>query len=156
MKSLITTVNNKLHDLRSLNLDLLEANSAGFVLVSKIVCNKLPQHFLIELFRETSTNYPNFSQILQVYQTILIKLKVNSKENCKELKNDVQVNKSSSKDVVKSKMLSKSSNPFRGKDASETKSGAVKGTSVNVNFVVLPISLPLIVMFIRPWKLELN
>ena len=67
----------------SLNLDLLEVNSAGLVLVSKIVCNKLPRHFLIELFRETSTNYPNFSQLLQVYQTILTRLKVNSKEKVK-------------------------------------------------------------------------
>ena len=31
------------------------------MLVSKIVCNKLPRHFLIELFRETGTNYPSYS-----------------------------------------------------------------------------------------------
>ena len=59
VETLIRAVNSKLHDLRSLNLDLLEVNSAGLVLVSKIVCNKLPRHFLIliELFRETGTNY---------------------------------------------------------------------------------------------------
>ena len=34
---LTRTVNSKLHVVRSLNLDLLEANSAGLVLVSKIV-----------------------------------------------------------------------------------------------------------------------
>ena len=56
-------------------------------------------------------------------------MKVNSKEKSKELKNDVQANKSSSKDGVKSKMLSKSSNPSSGKDALETKSGAVKSNS---------------------------
>ena len=123
-----------MHDLRSLNLDLLEVNSAGLVLVTKIVCNKLPRHFLIELFRETNTNYPNFSQLLQVYQSILTRLKVNSKENSRELNNDVQVNKSSSKDGVKSKMFSKFSNPSSGKDASETKSGAVKGTSAKCRF----------------------
>ena len=105
------------------------------MLVSKIVCNKLPQHFLIELFRETSTNYSNFSQLLQVYQTILTRLKVNSKENSKELKSDFQVNKSSSEDGVKPKMLSKSSNPSSGKDISENKYGAVKGTSAKCRFL---------------------
>ena len=114
METLIRTVNSKLHDLRSLNLDLLDINSAGLVLVSKIVCNKLPQQFLIELFRETSTNYPKFSQLFKVYQTILARLKVNSKENSKEIKNDVQVNKASSKDGVKSKMFSKPSTPLVG------------------------------------------
>ena len=118
----------------SLNLDLLEVNSAGLVLASKIVCNKLPRHFLIELFRENSTNYPNFSQLLQVYQTILTRLKVNSKESSKELKSDVQLNKSSSKDGVKPKMLSKSSNHSSGKDVSENESGTVKGTSAKCRF----------------------
>ena len=102
--------------------------------VSKIVCNKLPQYFLIDLFSETSTNYPSFRQLLKVYQTILTRLKVNSKQNSKELKNDVQVIKSSSKDGVKSKMFSKSSNPSSGKDVSETKSVAVKGTSAKCRF----------------------
>ena len=45
VETLIRAVNSKLHDLKSLNLDLLEVNSAGLVLVSKIVCNKLPRHF---------------------------------------------------------------------------------------------------------------
>ena len=72
--TLIKTVNSKLHDLRSPNLDL-EVNSAGLVLVSKIVYSKLLQHFLIELFRETSTNYHNFNELLKVYQTILCRLK---------------------------------------------------------------------------------
>ena len=156
VETLIRTVNGKLHDLRSLNLDLLEVNSVGLVLVRKIVCNKLPRHFLIELFMETSTNYPNFTQLPQVYQIIVTRLKVNSKENSKELNNDVQVNKCSCKDGVKPKMLSKSSNPSSGKDTSEIKSGAVKGTSAKCRFVVLLITLPLIVMFIRLWKLGLN
>ena len=51
------------------------------MLVSKIICNKLPRHFLIELFRETSTNHPSFNQLLQVYQNILTRLKVNRKDN---------------------------------------------------------------------------
>ena len=51
--TLIRAVNSKLYDLRSLNLDLLEVNSEGLLLISNIVCNKVPQHFLIELFMET-------------------------------------------------------------------------------------------------------
>ena len=87
VESLIRAVNSKLHDLKSLNLDLLESDSAGLVLVSKIICNKLPRHFLIELFRETSTNYPSFNQLLQVYQNILTRLKVNCKDNGSKAKN---------------------------------------------------------------------
>ena len=100
VETLIRTANSKLHDLRSLNLDLLEVDSAGLVLVSNIICNKLPQHFLFKLFKETSTNYPSFSEILKVYQTIFTRLKVNSKENSRELNNDLQVNKSSCRDGV--------------------------------------------------------
>ena len=103
------------------------------MLVSKIVCNKLPWHFLVELFRETITNYPSFSEILQVYQTILTRLKVNSKGNSSKL-NDDQVTQSSCKDGVKSKMFSKSSNPSSGRDVLEIKSGAVKGTSAKCRF----------------------
>ena len=66
VESLIRAANSKLHDLKSLNLDLLESNSAGLVLVSLVICNKLPRHFLTELFRETSTNYPSFDQLLRV------------------------------------------------------------------------------------------
>ena len=82
------------------------------MLVSKIVCNKL----------------------LKVYQTILTKLKVNSKGNSIKLNDEVQVNKSSCKDGVKPKMFSKSSNPSSGKDVSANKSGAVKGTSAKCRF----------------------
>ena len=157
VETLIRTVYSKLHDLRSLNLGLLEVNSAGLVLVSKIICNKLPRHFLFELFRETSTNYPKLNELLKVYQTILTRLKVNSKGNSSKLNDDVQVNKSSYKDGVKPKKFNKSSNPSDGKDVSENKSGAVKGRlpQLNVGFVVLLNTLPLIVMFSRLWNIEL-
>ena len=90
---LIRTVNSKLHDLKGLGLDLLEDGSAGLVLLSKIVCNKLPQHFLIELYREVKTNYPNFNQLVNVYQDILIRLKGKHKEdNGARSKTDVQNN----------------------------------------------------------------
>ena len=108
MESLIRAVNSKLHGLKSLNLDLLESNSAGLMLVSKIIYNKLPRHFLIELFRETSTNYPSFNQLLQVYQNILTRLKVNCKDNGSKAKygNDKG---------AKPKMLNKSSNNLDNK-----------------------------------------
>ena len=51
------------------------------MLVSKIVCNKLLRHFLIELFRGTGTNYPSFNLLLQMYQSILTRLQVNIKDN---------------------------------------------------------------------------
>ena len=108
VESLIRAVNSKLHDLKSLNLDLLESNSAGLVLVSKIICNKLPRHFLIELFRETSTNYPSFNQLLQVYQSILTRLKVNCKDNGSKAKDGNDKG-------AKPKMLNKSSNNLDNK-----------------------------------------
>ena len=49
VETLIRTINSKLHDLRSLNLDLLKVNSAGLVLVGKTVFNKLHRHFLISI-----------------------------------------------------------------------------------------------------------
>ena len=65
------------------------------MLVSKIVCNKLPRYFLIELFRETGTNYPSFNLLLQVYQSILTRLQVNIKDKSSKGQ-DNQVNISSS------------------------------------------------------------
>ena len=119
VETLIRAVSSKLHDLKSLNLDLLEVNSAGFVLVSKIVCNKLPRHFLIELFRETGTNYPSFNLLLQVYQSILTRLQVNIKDNSSKGQ-DNQSNISSSNKGAKPKMVNKSSNE---KPTSDNKSG---------------------------------
>ena len=86
----------------------LESNSAGLALVSKIICNKLSLHFLIELFRETSTNYPSFNQLLQVCQGILTRLKVNCKDNGSKAKD-------SNDKGAKLKMLHKSSNNLDNK-----------------------------------------
>ena len=123
-----------MHDLKSLNLDLLEANSAGLVLVSKIVCNKLPRHFLIELFRETGTNYPSFNLLLQVYQSILTRLQVNIKDNSSKGQ-DNQVNISSSNKGAKPKMVNKSSNE---KPASDNKPGEAKVKSSKCRFCGSP------------------
>ena len=125
MESLIRAVNSKLHDLKSLNLDLLESNSAGLVLVSKIICNKLPRHFLTELFRETSTNYPSFNELLQVYQNILTRLKVNCKENGTKAKDGNDKG-------AKPKMVNKSSNN------SDNKPGEAKVKSSKCRFCGSP------------------
>ena len=99
VETLIRAVNSKLHELKSLNLDLL-------------VSNKLPRHFLIELFRETGTNYPSFNLLLQV----------NIKDNSSKGQ-DNQVNISSSNKGAKPKMVNKSSNekPTSDKKSSEAK-----------------------------------
>ena len=134
VETLIRAVNIKLHYLKSLNLDLLEANSAGLVLVSKIVCNKLPRHFLIELFRETGTNYPSFNLLLQVYQSILTRLQVNIKDNSSKGQ-DNQVNIFSSNKGAKPKMVNKSSNE---KPTSDNKSSEAKVKSSKCRFCGSP------------------
>ena len=134
VETLIRAVNSKLHDLKSLKLDLLEVNSAGLVLVSKIVCNKLPRHFLIELFRETGTNYPSFNLLLQVYQSILTRLQVNIKDNSSKGQ-DNQVNISSSNKGAKPKMVNKSSNE---KPTSDNKSNEAKVKSSKCRFCGSP------------------
>ena len=124
VETLIRAVNSKLHDLKSLNLDLLEVNSAGLVLVSKIVCNKLPRHFLIELFRETGTNYPSFNLLLQVYQSILTRLQVNIKDNGSKANGNDK--------GAKPKMVNKSSNN------SDNKPGEAKVKSYKCRFCGSP------------------
>ena len=124
VESLIRAVNSKLHDLKCLNLDLLESNSAGLVLVSKIICNKLPRHFLIELFRETGTNYPSFNQVLQVYQSILTRLKVKCKDNGSKANGNDK--------GAKPKMVNKSSNN------SDNKPGEAKVKSSKCRFCGSP------------------
>ena len=95
------------------------------MLVSKIICNKLPRHFLIELFRETSTNYPSFNQLLQVYQNILTRLKVNCKDNGSKAKDGNDKG-------AKPKMVNKSSNN------SDNKPGEAKFKSSKCRFCGSP------------------
>ena len=81
VESFIRLVSNKVHDLKGLNVDLLERDSSGLMLFSKIVNRKLPRHFLIELSRVTDTTYPNFNQLLNKYQSILARLNLGWNEN---------------------------------------------------------------------------
>ena len=81
------------------------------------------------IFREASTNYPNFNQLLQVYQSIITRLRVNYKDNSSNVNDDVQANKSSRKDGAKPKMFNKSY-----KENSEDKSGTTKATSAKCKF----------------------
>ena len=79
VEPLIRTVSSKLHDLQGLGLDLLVDDSAGLILLSKIIYNRLPRQFFVELFRATKTNYPDFNQVRKVYQEILIRLRGNQR-----------------------------------------------------------------------------
>ena len=102
-----------MHDLKCLGLNLLEENSAGLLLISKVIRIKLPRHFLIELFRETKTNYPDFNQLINVYQEILIRLRVNPKEdsNVKSKFNVQQNSKHPNKSENSSNQFKKSFKP---------------------------------------------
>ena len=81
VESFIRLVHNKVHDLKGLNVDLLEENYSGLILFSKIVNRKLPRHFLIELSRVTDSIYPDFNQLLSKYQSILACLNLGWNDN---------------------------------------------------------------------------
>ena len=81
VESLVRFLNNKFIDLKGLKVDLLEANSAALLLISKIVNGKLPRSFLIELSRETGSAYPNFNLLLNNYQSILARLRLGHYES---------------------------------------------------------------------------
>ena len=85
--------------MQGLGLDLLEDDSAGLILLSKIICNKLPRQFLVELFRETKTNYPDFNQICEVYQEVLIRLRGNQREESSSVQKQYSKSESSFKEV---------------------------------------------------------
>ena len=60
VKSFIRLIINKVHDFKGVGVIMTEENSSGLLLLSKIINLKLPRQFLIELARETNTNYPQF------------------------------------------------------------------------------------------------
>ena len=82
----IRLIANKVQDLKGLGVNLVEPGSSGLLLLSKIVNLKLPRPFLIELSRETNTNYPNFNQLLDKYQEILVRLRLGYVEQGVKLK----------------------------------------------------------------------
>lgn len=55
---------------------MTEENSSGLLLLSKIINLKLPRQFLIELSIETNTNYPNFNQLVENHQALLVSLRL--------------------------------------------------------------------------------
>ena len=96
VESFIRLVHNKVHDLKGLNVDLLEENSSGLMLFSKIVNRKLPRHFLIELSRVTDSTYPDFNQLLYRYR-ILARLNLGWNDNSgakPKIKKDTSVDSS--------------------------------------------------------------
>ena len=122
----IRLVHNKVLDLKGLGIDLLEENSSGLLLFSKIVNRKLPRNFMIELSRVTDTNYPDFNQLLNNYQNILARLRLGWSDNSgtkpkvKPLNSAVTDEHSKTKFSnfklqEKTKMVSSGSNPSFGK-----------------------------------------
>ena len=76
VESFIRLIINKVHGLKGVGVIMTKENSSGFLLLSKIINLKLPRQFLIELCRETNTNYPNFNQLVETYQDILVRLRL--------------------------------------------------------------------------------
>ena len=57
-------------------MNLIEAGSSGLLLLRKIINPKFPRQFLIDLARECNTNYPNFNQLFDKYQDIVVRLRL--------------------------------------------------------------------------------
>ena len=103
VEPLVRTLNNKIQDLKGLEIDLLEEDSAALLLVSKVISKKLPSQFLIELSRETCSTYPNFNQLLSKYRDILARLSLGCHESTGAKPKVKPASVMSSKDIVKSK-----------------------------------------------------
>ena len=73
---LVRSLANKIIDLKGLGVDLMEENSAALLLLSKIVNEKLPRAFLVELSRVTNSTYPDFNQLFNLYQSIVARLRL--------------------------------------------------------------------------------
>ena len=81
VEPLIRAVHNKVLDLKGLNINLLEDNSSGLLLFSKIINRKLPRYFMLELSRVTGNNHPDFNELLNNYQSIIGRLRLGSTDN---------------------------------------------------------------------------
>ena len=81
VESLVRSLSNKIMDLKGLGVDLLENESAALLLLSKIVNEKLPRFFLLELSREAGSAYPNFNQLFCSYHNIISRLKLGQNGN---------------------------------------------------------------------------
>ena len=108
VETFVRLMSNKVQDLKGVGVNLTEINTSGLLLLSKIINNKLPRQFLIELSRETSSNYPNFNQLVDKYQEILVRLRLGSTELSVRPKMKVEAGSSnfSSKWDTKNKFLS--------------------------------------------------
>ena len=131
VEPLVRSLVNKVVDLKGLGINLLEDNSAALLLFSKIVNEKLPRSFLVELSRETSTTYPNFNQLVNEYQSIIARLRLGHNESSgarhkiKADHKEHRVNNSYSKpstsyDLNKAKNLPKTTSVGRCKFCLET------------------------------------
>ena len=131
VESLIRSLNDKIQDLKGLNVNLIEEGSASLLLLSKIVNKKLPQQFLIELSKDTGCTYHNFNQLLDKHHSVRAHLNLGHKPNenpgAKPETKEV-ASEASSKDS-KSKMGSSDSKQFEGKNKLKSKPSNGQATS---------------------------
>ena len=80
VETFVRMISNKVQDLKGVGVDLTTKDSSGLLLLSKIINLKLPRAFSIELSRETNSNYPNFNQLIEKYQEIIVRLRLGSLE----------------------------------------------------------------------------
>ena len=71
VKYFICEVRSYLYELQQYNVDFLEDNTAGNILVSHLVMNKLPKIVVKEVISRTNNNYPSLKEIFDNYKEAL-------------------------------------------------------------------------------------
>ena len=121
VETFVRLISNKVQDLKGVGVNLTETGSSGLLLLSKIINLKLPRQFLIELSRETNTNYPNFNQLVDKFQEILIRLKLGYAEQSVKHKVKIEAGSVSSppKWDLKNKQVDSKSKEYKVKSGQE-------------------------------------
>jgi hypothetical protein len=71
LRNQLNELRSMLFELQTYRVDLLELSSAGSILISHIIIEKLPLSFTRELIHVTGSTYPNIIQILDNYGAII-------------------------------------------------------------------------------------
>ena len=66
------TLRGCLHELANSERDFFQQESAGNLLLSHLILNKIPKRFTQELVNRTNNTYPNLNDILRYFQEILL------------------------------------------------------------------------------------
>ena len=127
----LITLNNKIQDLKGLNVNLIEEGSASLFLLSKIVNKKLPRQFSFELSKETVSTYPNFNQLLDKHHSVLAHLNLGHKpnENPGAKPKTKEVTSEASSKNNKSKTGFSDSKQFEGKNKLKSKTSNGQASS---------------------------